>query len=165
MKTLTLVSILIFLLLPILSHDYPPILSLEEQTEEYNKNLEWKLNNVLPEIMRREGLDKKYRDRLVSAKNVVVGWYETRTPWEVGFHKNCCKIGHELIKEFYSIRVIIPDVTTSREVRWWICEHIKEMKLDYWFFPSLDIIRSPKNREMYGKDDVIHYGDLLHCDV
>ena len=284
MKTLTLVSILIFLLLPILSQDYPPILSLEEQTEEYNKNLEWKLNNVLPEIMRREGLDmwvvicfeysedpvyrtlntwpgddarrlsilvfhdgkngfkklsatwhgphasgymyegifedrsngadgqfealaeyirqanpkkiginydtnviddfshanglshfhyeklvnaldKKYRDRLVSAKNVVVGWYETRTPWEVGFYKNCCNIAHELIKEFYSIRVIIPDVTTSREVRWWICERIKEMKLDYWFFPSLDIIRSPKNREMYGKDDVIHHGDLLHCDV
>jgi len=57
MKKLTLYPILIFLFLPIFSQDYPPVLSLEKQTELYNKNLEWKLKNILPEIMRREGLD------------------------------------------------------------------------------------------------------------
>jgi Xaa-Pro aminopeptidase len=284
MRILTFLATLIFPVLQLFAQDYPPVLSLEKQTELYNKNLEWKLNNVLPDIMRREGLDmwlvicfensedpvyrtlntwpedgarrlsilifhdskdgfrklsatwhgpyasgymyegifkdrskgaegqfealaeyireadpqkiginydnkiiddfshanglshfhyeklvdaldKKYQDRLVSAKKVVMGWYETRTPWEVSFYKNCCQIAHELIKEFFSTRIIIPDVTTSMEVRWWICERIKEMKLDYWFFPSLDIIRSPESIEMYGKEDVIHRGDLLHCDV
>ena len=56
-------------------------------------------------------------------------------------------------------------MTTTTEVRWWICERIKEMKLDYWFFPSLDIIQSPENQDLFGKDDVIRRGDLLHCDV
>jgi Xaa-Pro aminopeptidase len=284
MKNLAILPLLFLLVLPAHSQDYPPILSLEKQTELYNKNLEWKLNNVLPEIMKREGLDmwivicfeysedpvyqtlttwpgdgarrlsilifhdskegfkklsatwhgpyasgymyegifkdrsngaegqfeavaeyireadpqkiginydnsviddfshanglshfhyeklynaldKKYRERLVSAKNVVIGWFETRTPWEVSFFKTCCRIAHELIKEFYSTDVIIPDVTTSMEVRWWICEKIKELNLDYWFFPSLDIIRSPENMEKYSMDPVIHRGDLLHCDV
>ena len=83
----------------------------------------------------------------------------------MSFFKTCCRIAHELINEFYSSDVIIPDVTTSNEVRWWIVEKIKEMKLDYWFYPSLDIIRSPQNRKKYSMDPVIHRGDLLHCDV
>ncbi len=284
MKTPLIIIFLGLLFQSVQSQDYPPILSLEKQAELYNKNLEWKLDHVLPEIMRREGLDmwivicfeydedpvyrtlnpwpgdgarrlsilvfhdskdgfkkqtatwhgpyasgymyesifedkskgaegqfealadyireadpqkiginydneiiddfshanglshfhyekllqaldKKYHSRLVSGKGVVMGWFETRTPWEVNFYKNCCRIGHELIKEFYSSRVIVPGVTTSREVQWWICEQIREMKLDYWFFPSLEIIRSPENREKYGLDKVIQPGDLLHCDV
>lgn len=284
MKTLPFFVILIVLFFPVSAQDYPPIISLEKQAELFNKNLEWKLDNVLPDIMRREGLDmwvvicfeysedpvyrtlntwpgdgarrlsilvfhdskegfkklsatwhgpyasgymyegifedrsngadgqfealaeyirqadpqkiginydntviddfshanglshfhyeklfnaldKKYQDRLVSAKKVVIGWYETRTPWEVSFYSSFCEIAHELIQEFYSTQIIIPDVTTATEVRWWICERIKEKKLDYWFFPSLDIIRSPSNQELYGKDDVIRRGDLLHCDV
>ena len=284
MRILTFLSTLIISLLQLFAQDYPPVMSLEKQTELYNSNLEWKIDNVLPEIMRREGLDmwvvinfeisedpvyrtlttwpgdgarrlsilifhdsddgfkklaatwhgryasgymyegifkdqskgadgqfeavaeyirkadpdkiginydnsvlddfshanglshfhyeklvdaldKKYVERLVSAKKVVMGWYETRTPWEVSFYKTCCKIAHELIKEFYSTKVIIPDVTTAMEVRWWICERIKEMKLDYWFFPSLDVIQSPENLVKYGMDGVIHRGDLLHCDV
>ncbi len=266
------------------AQDYPPILGLEEQTELFNKNLEWKLDNVLPEIMRREGLemwliicfendtdpvyrtmntwpgdnarrlsillfhdskdgfkklsatwhgayasgymyesifsdrsngaqgqfeavadyirkadpkniginydnrviddfthvnglshfhyeklynalDEKYRKRLVSAKEVAIGWFETRTPWEVSFHKTMCKITHELIKEFYSDKVIIPDVTTNNEVRWWIVNKIQSMRLEAWFFPSIDIIRSPQNKELYGNDNIIHRGDMLHCDV
>lgn len=284
MKLLAVFPLFFILLGPLHSQNYPAILTLEKQTELYNQNLEWKLDNVLPDIMRREGLDmwivicfeysedplyrtlttwpgdgarrlsilifhdskdgfkklsatwhgpyasgymyegifndrttgatgqfkavadyirkadpmriginyddrviddfshtnglshfhyeklynaldQKYQERLVSAKSVVMGWFETRTPWEASFFKTCCKIAHELIKEFYSTSVIIPDVTTRDEVRWWICERIKELKLDYWFFPSLDIIRSPENREKYNMDPVIHRGDLLHCDV
>lgn len=284
MKTLIILSLLFILCLPIQSQNYPSILTLEKQTELYNKNLEWKLNNILPDIMRREGLDmwivicfeysedpvyrtlttwpgdgarrlsilifhdskdgfkklsatwhgpyasgymyegifkdqsggaeeqfkavadyvrkadpqkiginydngviddfshanglshfhyeklfsaldKKYRDRLVSAKNVVIGWFETRTPWEGSFFRTSCRIAHELINEFYSTRVIIPDVTTAQEVRWWICERIEEMKLDYWFFPSIDIIRSPENFQEFSLDGIIRQGDLLHCDV
>lgn len=266
------------------AQDYPPVLSMEERTELYNKNLEWKIDNVLPEIMRREGLDmwviicfendtdpvyrtlntwpgdnarrlsilvfhdsdegfkklsatwhgpyasgymyesiftdrsngaqgqfealadyiheadpqniginydnsviddfthvnglshfhyeklyealdRKYRDRLVSAKDVAIGWYETRTPWEVDFYKTMARITHELIKEFFSTKTIIPGVTNRNDLRWWIVERIEGMKLKTWFFPSIDIIRSPQNIEKYGEDDIIRRGDLLHCDV
>ena len=57
MKTPLLFLYLILLSPPLHSQDYPPIFSLEKQTELYNKNLEWKLDNVLPGLMRREGLD------------------------------------------------------------------------------------------------------------
>ncbi|UCG27923.1 MAG: M24 family metallopeptidase [Bacteroidales bacterium] len=284
MKTLLALSLLFFLILPVRSQGYPPIFSLEKQTELYNKNLEWKLDNILPAIMQREGidmwvvicfeysedpvyrtlttwpgdgarrlsilifhddkdefkklsatwhgpyasghmyegifndrsggaegqfkavadyirkadpqkiginydnsviddfshanglshfhyeklynaLDEKYRNRLVSAKEIVIGWFETRTPWEVSLYRTLCRISHELIREFFSTKVIVPDVTTAAEVRWWICERIRGMNLDYWFFPSLDIIRSPENRDKYGRDSVIRRGDILHCDV
>jgi len=284
MKKAILILLVAIMFLPLAGQDYPPVLSMEERVELYNKNLEWKLDNVLPDIMRREGLemwliicfendtdpvyqtmntwpgdnarrlsilifhdsdegfkklsatwhgsyasgymyesiftdrsngaqgqfetvadyirktdpeniginydnrviddfthvnglshfhyeklynalDSKYRERLVSAKEVAMGWYETRTPWEVSFYKTMCIITHELIKEFYSNSIIIPDVTNRNDVRWWIVEKIKSMGMEAWFHPSLDIIRSPKNIEKYGRDDIIRRGDLLHCDV
>lgn len=285
MKKIILTVLTIFLIISYsYSQNYPPVMSMKQQTETYNKNLEWKVNNILPAIMEREGLemwliicfendpdpvyrtlntwpgddarrlsillfhntkeglkklsatwhgagasgsfyegifkdksngaagqfdavaeyirntdpeniginyddsviddfshanglshmhyeklynvlDKKYRDRLVSAKNVTIGWYETRTPWEISFFKTMCVTAHELIKEFYSNEIIVPDVTSRDEVRWWIVEKINAMGLDSWFFPSLDIIRSPENIELFGNDNIIRRGDILHCDV
>jgi len=113
-----------------------------------------------------DAIDAKYRERLVSAKNIVIGWYETRTPWEISFFRHMTGIAHDLIKEFFSNAVITPDVTTTDDVSWWIAERIKTLKLDYWFLPDIEINRSDKNRLKYGKDDnVIRRGDLLHCDV
>jgi len=282
-KTLTTFTAALLVILSS-AQDYPAIMSMEKQVEMYNSNLEWKIDNVLPEIMRREGLEMwliicfendtdpvyqtmntwpgdnarrlsilifhdsregfkklsatwhgsyasgymydniftdrsngaqgqfeavaeyisntdpgniginydnrviddfthvnglshfhfeklydalegKYRERLVSAKEVAIGWYETRTPWEMSFYKTMCRIAHELISEFYSASVIIPDVTNRNDVRWWIVEKIRSMGLESWFFPSLDIIRSPQNVDKYGEDDIIRRGDLLHCDV
>ena len=111
-------------------------------------------------------LDPKYQTRLVSAKKIVMGWFETRTPWEESFFRHMAGLTHDLIKEFFSNAVITPDVTTSQDVTWWIAERIKEKNLNYWFFPSIDIDRSSENRRKYGKDDmVIRRGDILHCDV
>jgi len=110
-------------------------------------------------------LDAKYRSRLVSAKKVVIGWYETRTPWEVSFFRHLCGIAHDLIKEMYSNAVITPDVTTADDVRWWAAERIKNMNMEYWFFPSFSIKRSPEAQAKYGNDNVIRRGDVLHCDV
>lgn len=110
-------------------------------------------------------LDKKYRDRLVSAKSVVRRWFETRSPLEISLLKQMTIATHTLINEFYSTAVITPDVSTATEVKWWIVEKIKSLGYDYWFFPSLDIIRSPENLALYGNDGIIRRGDLLHCDV
>ncbi|MEA1887144.1 MAG: M24 family metallopeptidase [Bacteroidota bacterium] len=284
MKRLLITLATLLITISTFSQSYPSVLSMEKRTGLFNKNLEWKIDNVLPEIMRREGLemwlvicfendtdpvyrtmntwpgdnarrlsilifhdskdgfkklsatwhgasasgyfyeniftdrsngaqgqfetladyireadpeniginydnrviddfthvnglshfhyeklyealDEKYRERLVSAKEVAIGWFETRTPWEISFYKTMCEITHTLISEFFSKEVIIPDVTNRNDVRWWIVEKIESMGLETWFFPSLDIIRSPQNIEKYGEDDIIRRGDLLHCDV
>ena len=111
-------------------------------------------------------LGEKYTRRLVSAKKVIMGWFDTRTPWELSFYRHVCGIAHDLIKEFYSNAVITPDVTTTTDVTWWICERIKQLGLDYWFHPSVSIIRSPADRAKNPTADrIIRRGDLLHCDV
>lgn len=113
-----------------------------------------------------QALDKKHVDRLVSAEKVAMGWYETRSPREISLYRHLAGMTHDLIAEFFSNRVITPDVTTADEVEWWIRERINGLGLDTWFHPSIDIKRSPADRKAYGDDDrVVRRGDLLHCDV
>ena len=111
-------------------------------------------------------LEPEYRERLVPAQEVVMRWYETRSPRELSIYRHLAGIGHDLIREFFSNQVIVPGVTTTDDVRWWIRQRIEDLGLDTWFHPSVSIRRSPEARERYGPDDdVIHRGDLLHCDV
>jgi len=113
-----------------------------------------------------QALDSKYRDRLVTGQEISMRWYETRSPRELSLYRHMAGIAHDLIGEFFSNEVIIPDVTTSADVQWWIRQRITDLGLDTWFQPSIDIIRSPEDTERYGRgDDVIRRGDLLHCDV
>ncbi len=111
-------------------------------------------------------LDSKYWDRIVPGEKICIRWYETRSPRELSLYRHMAGIAHDLIGEFFSNEVIVPDVTTSADVEWWIRQRITDLGLDTWFHPSIDIRRSPEDTERYGRgDDVIRRGDLLHCDV
>jgi Xaa-Pro aminopeptidase len=113
-----------------------------------------------------QALDPKYKARLVSAENVCVGWYETRSPAELSLYRHLAGIGHDIIREFFSNSVITPDITTTADVEWWFRERIARLGLTAWFQPSIDIQRSPADAVLYPKsDDVIRRGDVLHCDV
>lgn len=114
----------------------------------------------------KQALDDEYVDRLVPAQEVLMRWYETRSPRELSLYRHLAGIGHDLIGEFFSNEVITPDVTTSADVKWWIRQRINDLGLGTWFHPSIDIHRSPADTERYGAgDDVIRRGDFLHCDV
>jgi len=111
-------------------------------------------------------LDKKYQARIVSAENLCIGWLETRSPEQLKMYRNIIGIGHDLIKEFFSNQVIVPGVTTTNDVVWWIRDRIANLGLKAWFQPSISIQRSPVEAAQYEKEDrVIRRGDLLHCDV
>ncbi len=111
-------------------------------------------------------LDPKYRERLVSAEKVCVGWFETRSPEELSLYRQIAGISHGLIREFFSNRVITPDVTTTEDVVWWIRQRITDLGLETWFQPSISIRRSPADEAKYGHGDrTIRRGDLLHCDI
>jgi Xaa-Pro aminopeptidase len=114
----------------------------------------------------KQALDGEYVDRLVPGEPIARRWYETRSPRELSLYRHLDGIAHDLIGEFFSNQVIIPDVTTNDDVRWWIRQRINDLGLDTWFHPSIDITRSPEDTERYGPGDrVIRRGDLLHCDV
>jgi len=113
-----------------------------------------------------KALGLEYSSRLVSAENLCVGWLETRSPRELSLYRPICGIAHDIISEFFSNQVIVPDATRTDDVVWWIRQRITDLGLRTWFQPSVSIQRSKKNAEIY-KDDplMIRRGDLLHCDI
>lgn len=107
-------------------------------------------------------LGPELASRLVSAEKVAVGWLEKRLPEEIEVYHHLVHIAHEIIAEAFSAQVITPGITTTEDVVWWMREKIKELKLDTWFQPSVSIQRAPNSPH---KGNVIHRGDLLHCDM
>jgi hypothetical protein len=119
-------------------------------------SLKGKLGNALgPELS----------SRFVSAENLCVGWLETRSPQEMSVYRHICGIAHDLIGEFFSNRVITPDVTTTDDVVWWFRQRVTDLGLDTWFQPSISIQRSKKEAAKSAESNVIRRGDVLHCDV
>jgi len=113
-----------------------------------------------------KALGPELSSRLVSAENLCVGWLETRSPQELSVYRHICGIAHDIIAEFYSNKVITPDITTTEDVVWWIRQKITDLGLETWFQPSISIQRHKKEAAGYESDrDVIRRGDLLHCDV
>jgi len=108
-------------------------------------------------------LGPEYAKRLVSAERLAVGWLERRTAEEMEVYDHIAGIAHAIIAEAFSREVITPGVTTTSDVVWWMRERVAQLKLETWFQPSVEIQR-PKTSPI--KDlNVIHRGDLLHCDV
>ncbi|WP_439490738.1 M24 family metallopeptidase [Algoriphagus sp.] len=118
-----------------------------------------------------EYLPKDLHTKIVSAQTLAVRWLETRTEPEMATYRHIQEIAHSIISEGLSEAVITPGVTTTEDVVWWYREKIKELKLDTWFHPSVDIQRAdPANTEHErnfankAPDTVIMPGDLLHMD-
>ena len=116
-------------------------------------------------------LPKNFHQKITPAQDLAVGWLETRIPAEMAAYRHIQSIAHEIIQEGLSEKVITPGVTTTDDVVWWYRERIKELKLDTWFHPSVDIQRAdPGNQEQLrsfatkAKSQVIMPGDLLHMD-
>jgi Xaa-Pro aminopeptidase len=111
-------------------------------------------------------LDPKYIDRFVPAHELCIGWLETRSPQELSVYRHICGITHDIIQEFFSNQVIIPDITTTEDVVWWIRQKYTDLGLDTWFQPSISITRRRTEAEKYSESpDIIRRGDLLHCDM
>jgi Xaa-Pro aminopeptidase len=118
-----------------------------------------------------EYLPANLKGNVTSAQTLAVRWLETRTPAEMASYKHIQEVAHHIIQEGLSERVITPGVTTTEDVVWWYREKIKEMKLDTWFHPSVDIQRAdPANSEQSrnfatkAAETTILPGDLLHID-
>ncbi len=116
-------------------------------------------------------LPSEYKDKVVSAEKLAIGWIETRTAEEMELYQELVAITHEIIAEAFSEKVITPGVTTSDDVVWWMRQKVTELGLETWFHPTVDIQRNEEELKDhieafsggYG-NEVIQPGDLLHCD-
>lgn len=134
-----------------------------------NVSSRWAFGDGLSVSLREKlgkALGSELSSRFVSAENLCVGWLEIRSPMELSAYRHICGIAHDIIREFFSNKIITPDITTPDDVVWWIRDKFRELKLDTWFQPSISIQRHKSEAEKYSDDrSVIRRGDLLHCDV
>lgn len=119
----------------------------------------------------KESLPEDFQTKLTSAQELAVGWLETRTPSEMAAYRHIQSIANDIIAEGLGEGRITPGVTTTDDIVWWYRERIKELKLDTWFHPSVDIQRpDPDSNEQERSfavnpdSQVIMPGDMLHMD-
>ncbi|MEL6356901.1 MAG: M24 family metallopeptidase, partial [Bacteroidota bacterium] len=118
-----------------------------------------------------ETLPDKYDQRIVSGEKLAIGWLETRLPDEMTVYRQIMRVAHAIIAEAFSERVIQPGVTATEDVVWYMRERSRELGLDVWFHPTVDVQRADPERfdhlRSFSKRPgrmIIQPGDLLHCD-
>ena len=107
----------------------------------------------------------------MSAEKLGIGWLETRTEREMELYPQLIQITHQIIAEGFSEKTIMPGVTTTDDLVWWFRQKIRNLGLDTWFHPSVEIQRNDETSfdhlaAFTNKDkEVIQPGDLLHVDI
>jgi hypothetical protein len=124
--------------------------------------------------------------RIVSSRILTNRWLGTRTPRERSVFRHVTRVVHEVIAEAFSNKVVVPDVTTTDDLNWWIRQRHADLGIDAITHPMITIQRSRTEREKYDDDDeyfrvfdehfakefspiagqstTIRRGDLIFCD-
>ncbi len=118
-----------------------------------------------------EKLPSVYHDRVVSGERLAIAWLETRTDKELTLYRDVCRIGHAILDEAFSSKVIVPGKTSTDDVVWWLRQRVTELGLQTWFHPTVSIQRQDTEKfdhlRSFSKRpgrQVILKGDLLHVD-
>lgn len=116
-------------------------------------------------------LPKEMQENVVSAERLAVAWLETRSAKELEIYPTICRMGHLILREGLSERVIHPGITTTDDVVWWLRQRVSDLGLDTWFHPSVSIQRAEMGNNEFlrsfskrPEQDIIRFGDLLHVD-
>ena len=113
-----------------------------------------------------------FKNRVVSADKLAVGWLETRSEREMQIYPQLVDATHKIIDEGFSEHVITPGITTTDDLVWWFRQTIRDRGYDTWFHPTVSIQRmdtpTPDQSSSFSarpKSNVILPGDLLHVDI
>ena len=126
-----------------------------------------------------KALGEKYASRSIDSWTLGVRWLETMSPEMISVYHHVQRIANEVIAEAYSNKVVIPDVTTTDDLNWWILHKYLKLDLETENHPTITIQRSDENMEKYddppeyfrrgrtrnGVNVVIRRGDVISCDT
>lgn len=120
----------------------------------------------------KSALGDRMAGKLVSAEPLAVAWLETRSALEMQYYPTLAALGHDVIAEAFSNRVVVPGRTSTDDVVWWLREKIRALKLHNWFHPTVSVQRADEaarnlQQSFTGRADnqIIQSGDLLHLDL
>jgi Xaa-Pro aminopeptidase len=118
--------------------------------------------------------------RLVVDNDLRTGFLEKRSPEEISVFQHVARVAYDVIAQAFSNRVIVPDVTTTDDLNWWIRQRYRELGVDTSDHPTITIQRSRLERPKYDEGDehfsiavpprngyntVIRRGDIIACDT
>lgn len=145
----------------------------DPETIGINVSREWAvadgLSQGLYETLKKH-MPSKLEKRLVSAEELVIRWFETRTEMELEVYPQIVKIARGVIAEAFSTEVITPGVTTDQDIAWYIRERFEALGVKLWFQPYVTVQRqgdeNDKDAPFFGKSNrTIMPGDIIHTDV
>ena len=118
-----------------------------------------------------KNLSLEYKNKIVSAEKLAIGWIETRTEMELKLYRDLVEITHNIISEAFSSKTIIPGKTTTEDLVWFLRQKVTDLGLETWFHPTIDIQRNNEALKSHiasfskaKEEKIIQKGDLLHCD-
>lgn len=103
------------------------------------------------------------KTKVVSAEKLCIRYLETRLDEEIASYTGIMQIAHTLIRNALSSNVVLPGVTTSDDIKYWMIQKVIDLGLEVWFDYEVTIIRNGIG-EM-PSDTVVMPGDLIHLDV
>lgn len=109
-----------------------------------------------------KALDEKWLDRMISDDHLGIKLMERRTPTELQLLPEVVEAAFSVMNAMYTSEQVIPGKTTTEDLEWFMMQSVKDMGLDYWFEPTMDLQREGEAGERI--TGVIQRGDLLHCD-
>lgn len=107
-------------------------------------------------------LDEKWLDRMISDDHLGLKLMERRTATELKLLPEVVEAAFSVMNAMYTSQNVIPGKTTTQDLEWFMMQSVKDMGLDYWFEPTMDLQREGEDGEHLS--GVIQRGDLLHCD-
>ena len=107
-------------------------------------------------------LDEQWLDRMISDDHLGIKLMERRTPTELKLLPEVVEAAFSVMNAMYTPEQVIPGKTTTKDLEWFMMQSVKDMGLDYWFEPTMDLQREGEAGERI--TGVIQRGDLLHCD-
>lgn len=126
-----------------------------------------------------KALGKKYAPQSIDSWTLGVRWLETVGPERVSIYSHVQRVANEVIAEAFSNKVVIPDITTTEDLNWWILHKYLELGLNMENYPTITIQRSDENMTKYddppeyfrkgrtnnGISVIIRRGDIISCDT
>lgn len=118
--------------------------------------------------------------RLQPDPRYATGFLEQRAPEEIRVFHHVARVAYDIIAEAFSNRVVIPDVTTTDDLNWWIRQRYRDLGLETHDHPTITLQRSRLVRPLYeegddhfsiavpprnGYDTVIRRGDIIAVDT
>lgn len=111
-----------------------------------------------------KALGPEFTPRVKSAEKLAVDWLDIKLPEEADIYRHVMQVAHQIIREAFSNQVIVPGVTTTEDVVWWMRQRVAEMGHGGWFHPSVTIARKGFPDGVPPAGRTIQRGDLLHTD-